>query len=199
MSRLRRSLACSVLSLGLSLSAAAQQFSQPSSQPSSEPFGEVIDVRVVNVEVVVTDKDGKRVTGLKPGDFGLRVDGEDIPIAFFTEVREGISVPAAAKGALPAGPAGVSAGEPVGTSYLVFIDDYFSVQQRRNEVLEAVKKDLAQLGPHDRMAIVSFNGARLTRLSGWTSSPAELGQTLDRAAAAKARGIARTVELRSLQ
>src|SRR5215211_6922514 len=146
MSRFCRSLACSILTLGLALSAGAQQ------QPA-EPFGEVIDVRVVNVEVVVTDREGNRVQGLKPGDFRLRVDGEDTPIGFFTEVREGTSVPAAAEGALPAGPAGISAGEPVGTSYLVFIDDYFSVQQRRNEVLEAVKKDLAQLSPHDRMAI----------------------------------------------
>jgi len=193
MSRLRRSLACAFLALGLtlglSLSAAAQ--------PPSEPFGDVIDVRVVNVEVVVTDREGKRVSGLQPGDFRLRVDGEDTPIAFFTEVREGTSVPAAAPGALPGGPSSVSPGEPIGTSYLVFIDDYFSVQKRRNEVLAAIKKDLARLGPQDRMAIVSFNGARLTRLSGWSGSPAELGQALDRASSAPAKGILRTTELRS--
>ena len=184
MSPLRRTLACSVLTLGLSLPAAAQ------SQPSAEPFGEVIDVRVVNVEVVVTDRDGNRVQGLKPGDFRLRVDGEDTPIGFFTEVRERQSVPAPAE-------EGTSPGAPVGTSYLVFVDDYFSVQKRRNEVLDALKKDLAHLGPQDRMAIVSFDGARLTRLSGWTSSPAALSQALDRASASPTKGIARVTELRS--
>ena len=67
MMRLHRPLAGSILILGLSLAAASQ---------SPEPFGEVIDVRVVNVEVVVTDRDGNRVAGLQPGDFRLRVDGE---------------------------------------------------------------------------------------------------------------------------
>lgn len=194
MSRLPRPLARSFLILLLALPAAAQQPSRPSSPPSSEPFGEVIDVRVVNVEVVVTDKDGNRVPGLEPGDFRLRVDGEEVPIDFFTEVRERKSVPPSADG-----PPSVSAGEPVGTSYLVFVDDYFSIQKHRNQVLDALKKDLARLGPRDRMAIVSFNGARLTRLSGWTGSPAELGQALDRASAAPAKGIARAAELRAFE
>ncbi|MYJ24076.1 MAG: hypothetical protein F4080_00670 [Holophagales bacterium] len=38
-------------------------------------FSEVIDVRVVNIEVVVTDRDGNRVHGLTASDFELLVDG----------------------------------------------------------------------------------------------------------------------------
>jgi len=193
MSRLCRSLAaCSILTLGLSLSAAAQQ----PSQPASEPFGEVIDVRVVNVEVVVTDKDGNRVQGLKPGDFRLKVDGKEVPVDFFTEIRDRQAAPPPGE-ETPAGPASVSPGETVGTSYLVFIDDYFTVPARRNEVLKALREDLSRLGPKDRMAIVSFDGARLTRLSGWTGSAAELRQALDKAASVPARGIDRITELRS--
>jgi len=41
-------------------------------------FGETIDVRVVNVEVVVTDGSGNRVNGLKPADFHLKVDGKEV-------------------------------------------------------------------------------------------------------------------------
>ena len=52
-------------------------------------FGESIDVRVVNVEAVVTDKSGTRVFGLTPDDFRLLVDGEEVPIEFFTEFRGG--------------------------------------------------------------------------------------------------------------
>ena len=52
-------------------------------------FGESIDVRVVNVEAVVTDRDGNRVTGLKPGDFRLRVDGKEVPVEYFSEVHDG--------------------------------------------------------------------------------------------------------------
>ena len=39
-----------------------------SAQDDSEVFGEVIDVRVINLEVVV-EEDGARVTGLGPDDF----------------------------------------------------------------------------------------------------------------------------------
>jgi len=60
------------------------------------PFGESIDVRVVNVEAVVTDRAGNRVTGLKPGDFRLRVDGKEVPVEYFSEVQAGQALAAAA-------------------------------------------------------------------------------------------------------
>ncbi|HEY4563998.1 MAG TPA: hypothetical protein VIJ36_13535, partial [Thermoanaerobaculia bacterium] len=68
----------------LSLSAAGVR-----AQDTPPPFGESIDVRVVNVEAVVTDHQGKRVNGLKPEDFRLRVDGKEVPVEYFSEVRDG--------------------------------------------------------------------------------------------------------------
>jgi hypothetical protein len=47
---------------------------------------------VVNLEVVVTDRDGLPVTGLTAGDFRLLVDGGETPIRYFTEVRGGDAV-----------------------------------------------------------------------------------------------------------
>jgi len=190
------------LSLVLSSPALSQTAPKPPSAAEEPPlFGEEIDVRVINVEAVVTDKNGQRVGGLTPGDFRLKVDGKEIPVSFFTEVREGRAAPAPETpetgGTPTAGPASVSAGEPVGTSYLVFIDDYFSMTPRRNEVLKAVKKDLGRLGPGDRMAIVAFDGARLKRLSGWTGSAAELATALDQAAERPTHGLNRAAELRS--
>jgi len=81
---------CAALSLPFS---AFAQEAPAAEEPSL--FGEVIDVRVVNVEAVVTDKAGQRVRDLKAGDFKLRVDGVEVPIGFFSEVREGVSVGAA--------------------------------------------------------------------------------------------------------
>jgi len=49
-------------------------------------------------------------------------------------------------------------------------------------VLASLQRDLARLGPDDRMAIVAFDGGRLTALSGWTRSSADLSQSLARAA-----------------
>jgi VWFA-related protein len=169
----------------------------PAQPDPSSMFGEVIDVRVVNVEAVVTDRAGNRVNDLRPGDFRLKVDGKEVPVAFFTEVRDGKSAAAGETAAAPAGPGGVGPGDAVGTSYLMFIDDYFSTAVQRNHVLEALKKDLARLGPADRMAVVAFDGARLARLSGWSGSAAELGRVLDQAMARPARGLDRAAELRS--
>src|SRR6185369_5769427 len=75
--------------------------------------------------------------------------------------------------------------------------DYFSTAVRRDEVLRALQKDLARLGPRDSMAIAAFDGARLTPLSGWTSSAADLGRALDTALARPARGLDRVSELRN--
>jgi VWFA-related protein len=164
-------------------------------------FGESIDVRVVNVEAVVTDRQGHRVSGLKPEDFRLRVDGREVPVEYFSEVRDGEALPAPVEGApavAPQAPAkavvqGVAEGR-VGTYYLLYIDDYFSVGAQRNTVLQALKADLGRLGPDDRMAIVAYNGGRLTMLSNWSGSPADLGRAFDQAITRGARGSARRAE-----
>jgi VWFA-related protein len=166
----------------------------PAQEPSS-PFGETIDVRVVNVEVVVTDRDGNRVTGLGPKDLRLKVDGKEVPIEYFTEVREGKAVAAAGESGAPAG--GVEPGEPVGINYLVFVDDLFAVGEHRDEVLQKLKADLARLGPADRMAVVAYDGGRLAVLSGWTSSASNLQQAFDRALSRPSRGVIQQAELKS--
>ena len=53
------------------------------SQTADETFQESVDVRVVNVEVYVTDRDGKRVTGLTRDDFEVYEDGKRMEITHF--------------------------------------------------------------------------------------------------------------------
>lgn len=202
MKRLRR---CTALALAALTSVLPVLVAQAPPQPV-EPqielpsFDEIIDVRVVNLEVVVTDRQGNRVTDLKPSDFRLKVDKKEVPIAFFTEVREGQAVAPAAASSPEEAPApvqSVSSGGTVGTNYLVFIDDYFSVALRRNEVLKSLKDQLARLGPQDRMSLVAFDGARLDRIAGWTTSATELAKAFDDAMARPSRGLDRISERRS--
>ena len=129
-------------------------------------FSDVIDVRVVNVEVVVTDRKGNRIRGLEAKDFELLVDGEPAPIEYFTEVDNGRAQGSADDGAgnVPS----LLTGEPVGTNYLVFIDDLFAIRQSRNRVLKHLGQDLDRLGPADRVAVVAFDGRNLTRITDWT-------------------------------
>jgi VWFA-related protein len=177
----------------------------PASAPQSTPiFGEEIDVRVVNVEVVVTDKQGNRVTGLSPQDFRLRVDGKDLPIQYFSEVHEGQAVapaPAAetATAVQPAEPPSLTAGKAVGTSYLVFVDDFFTVAAQRNPVLASIREQLARLGPDDRMAIVAYDGRKLTMISSWSNSARELGHSIAQAMDRPAYGAQRAAELRTFE
>jgi VWFA-related protein len=187
--------------LAVALPAAAQQ--KPSGQPQAPQsvFGEQIEVRVVNVEAVVTDRQGNRVTGLKPGDFRLEVDGKAVPIEYFNEVRGGQAVaPGEEEKASPVkGLPSLAPGSPVGTSYLVFIDNYFSLGPRRNDVLRALKGQLSQLGPEDRMAIVSWDGGQVEMLTSWSNSARQLGDVIEKAIGERTYGIARLAELRTFQ
>lgn len=163
-------------------------------------FGDVLEVRVVNLEVVVTDAEGKRVPGLQRGDFRLLVDGKAVPIHYFTEVREGQALsPEADSETAAASPPALAEGGSVGTSYLVFIDNLFSLRVRRDEVLKSLKEEVARMGPEDRMAIVAYDGKRLERLSPWSGSAAELTSAIDAAMALKAHGIEEKAELGSME
>lgn len=57
----------------------------PLSAQPTQPFVESVDVQVVEVDVVVTDKKGRPVKGLNREDFELYVDGEPIEVANFYE------------------------------------------------------------------------------------------------------------------
>ncbi|MCP4201330.1 MAG: VWA domain-containing protein [bacterium] len=156
-------------------------------------FGERLEVRVVNVEVVVEDKQGNRVSDLAEDDFRLRVDGKEVPIGFFSEISEGRLLEKkvlASKEKMPAAPnVGVEAGQRVGTSYLVFIDDYFTkIARDRNQVIQGIVESLDRLGPEDRMAIVAFDGKRIEMLTSWTQSELRLRSTLEQAIRRRARG-----------
>ncbi len=190
------------LSTAVLLTALAPAAAQaPQTETPSGVFGEQIEVRVVNVEVVVTDRQGNRVQGLKPSDLRLKVDGKTVPIEYFNEVRGGqaIALGEAEAASEVRGLPSLAPGSPVGTSYLVFIDDYFSVGTRRDEVLRELKAQLSRLGPEDRMAIVAFDGGRIDMLSSWTGSQRQLGQAIEQAIGRRAMGIARLAELRSFE
>lgn len=172
---------------------------QPAENPPSL-FGEQIDVRVVNVEVVVTDRQGNRVQNLTPADFRLKVDGKVVPVEYFSEVRGGQAIAAAgteAEAPVPGLPS-LAPGSPVGTSYVVFIDNVFSIGARRNEVLRTLKDDLARLGPEDRMAIVSYDGG-VEMLSTWSNSERDLSRAIDKAMGMPSYGAQRLAELRMFE
>ncbi len=164
-------------------------------EPAPGIFSEVIDVRVVNLEAVVTDRAGNRVSGLKPEDFELTVDGKPVPIEYFNEVSGGVVADPGAQTVAEGLPTLVP-GKPVSTSYLVFIDDYFPLERDRNRVLGALRAELPLLNPEDRMAVVSFDGKRPTMLTSWSQSQAALERALKEAERRPAYGLQRLADQR---
>ncbi len=176
--------------LGLIAAAIAVE-SQP---PPSSVFGETVEVRVVNLEVVVTDAEGMRVSGLQAKDFELKLDGEVIDIEFFSEVDEGV-VQSGEGG--PRSAAGLQAGEAVATSYLLFIDEFFSITRDRDRLIDRLIEQVEVMGPADRMAVVRYDGTSLDRVTGWTSGD-QLRAALRTAKNRESLGLRRLMEQRPI-
>ena len=181
---------CVALGLGMPLA--------PQEPPGDLPgvFSEVLDVRVVNLEVVVTDKSGIPLRGLRVDDFSLTVDGEEVPIEYFSEIRSGVVAPLSAEQkelGIAESPALIP-GEPIETSYLVFIDELFGIARDRNKVLQNLREQIARMGPEDRMAIVAYNGKELAMLTTWSQSVPELERVLEKAKERPVHGLRRLAE-----
>src|ERR1041385_8431230 len=131
----------------IALPAVSQQ--QPPQQPTF--FSETIEVRVVNVDVIVT-KDGKPVTGLSKDDFQLLEDGKPQTITNFLEVR-GDEAPAAGQAAPPASPADVRS-----RNVVVFLDMTTMAPFTRDRDFQPMSKFLQRtMRAGDHVMIVSWN------------------------------------------
>ena len=175
--------------LGLAASPAAGQ-----DVPLPDLFADTIDVRVVNVEVVVTDHEGYRIQGLEASDFELLVDGQPVPISYFTEVDDGHAMTSLEDGWPPNTREArarnvplLDLDEPVGTNFLIFMDQFSVVRRYRERVLDRLSEELHLLRPEDRVAIVAFDGGNVSLLLDWTNSQGDIENALHQARPRKAR------------
>lgn len=148
-------------------------------QPPTRIQGEEVEVRVVNVEAVVTDPDGHRVRGLGRTDFELSVDGRKVGVDYFSEIAEGAEVAPPSTVAETS----VAAPEPerVARNYLIYIDEVFALANVRNVVLARLATDLSTLGLTDRVSVLAFDGKRIDVLCPWTGDSKQVAAALDRA------------------
>jgi len=148
---------------------------EPETRPPDLLFGEEIDVRVVNLEVVVEDRAGNRVGGLNADDFRILVDGREVDVEYFTEILENRAVENAEGEAPPA----IGDGELVPTNYLLFVDDDHTHVTFRRPVLRGFVDQLPGLGLRDQVAVVVQSGARLAVLSPFTADRRRTRKTLE--------------------
>ena len=169
-----------------------------------ETFFESVDVQVVNVDVYVADKRGKRISGLKREDFELSEDGKPVTISNFYAVD---GEPNPANPAEPAAaPTADTAANPDNLAppteqrlYLtLFIDERSLTGTARNRLIPALKSFVAgRLRPGDRLLLADYNGT--VRLQGPTADPAIIGAALDALAKTSAHGTEVAAERRRVQ
>ena len=128
------------------------------------PLVERSTVELVLIEAYVTDGSGRTIEGLGAGDFSLRVDSHEKPIASveFRTVAAAPAVPAIARPA-PASPAAGAGPVPEPgpqhpRHFILFFEDSTSVYQSLTQARRAAQKFLAtSLAPDDLVALVSYD------------------------------------------
>src|SRR5262245_1545481 len=171
------------LSAALTLFAATAFAQEPPAPPAQLPvpvFSEAVGVRVLDLDVDVTDSKGQPVTDLKREDFTVKIGGKPVPIDYFTRVENGtIHAPdlstASPDQVLAAYKRGNEAFVP--RNFLIYIDLGFISPGIRNRSLNALSDFVTKLGPDDAARIVVFD--RTPRvLADWTTSKETLMSAL---------------------
>lgn len=151
-----RNIIISILMLSMVVNVAFGQ------QPRTSDDVVRITTELVQTGVVVVDKQGKFVDGLKPGDFVLKVDGLPVTPSFFERVVAGTLQEEKLEGF--AGTGAAPPPSPTGFTYkgrtiIFFIDDLhlsaLSVQKTRNAILNFVEKEMSL---EDQVAVATPSG-----------------------------------------
>jgi VWFA-related protein len=143
--------------------------------------GETLEVSIVNLDVVVTDKKGGRVAGLTKGDFEIIEDGKPQPVSNFAEYRND----ADANTTIGEGQIQVLAKEHAAPSQprtlIVFIDNLHLPNFKKDPVFDSLKKTLHSIvRPGDAVLVARWR-TNLHVEQSFTSDLARLDAAVDRA------------------
>jgi VWFA-related protein len=137
--------------------------SEPPATPAGGRFGEVLDVAVVDVDVVVTDGAGRKVSGLERESFVLRVDGEVVPISNFYTETSGTAreAPRRIETGRDSGfvPADQVAPAEQRTHVVVLVDHTRLGAANRKRAFAALRETLGQFDDDDLVSVVGIEGS----------------------------------------
>src|SRR5215475_13109817 len=130
MNRFRRTVAAILRSLTCCAMCVIPAAAQSQKQDSDQTFK--IDTTLVSVPVIVSDRQGRYIAGLKASDFRLYEDRVKQPIAFFADTEEPINV-------------------------ALLLDTSKSATWAMDDIKTTAKDFIKQLRPLDHAMIVSFD------------------------------------------
>jgi VWFA-related protein len=185
--------------------AAAPAFAQqppPNEQPK---LVESVEVRVINVDVVVTDRKGTPITGLTKDDFEIFENGQPKLITNFYEVAGEKAVNTAVLPE-PGKPAVESVKEQkeeipeqMRRRIIFYVDNLSLAPFNRNRVFKQMKEFAKSvIRPGDEAMVATFNRSMKVRVP-FTRDAITLGQTLDALAGESSFGLSNRGETRDVQ
>jgi VWFA-related protein len=174
---MKAQLTCALL---LSLACRLPAFAAPQDMLDPPSFTEAVEVNVINVDVRVTDSNGRPITGLRKRDFELFEDGKRVDISNFAAVAGGVSreedgeAPPPAPGADQAAP---TSSEDA-WNLIVYVDNFNLHPGNRTRTLQQLRDFLGrELRPGDRVMLASYDQGLAVRLP-FSSDPAAVRAAL---------------------
>ena len=148
--------------------------------PATAQLVESIEVRITNVEVVVTDRSGKPVHGLTRDDFEITEGGKPQPVTNFYEVRA--DQPVVETAGVEEAAVDVVAEERRQRKIIVFVDNTSLEPARRNVALKEIGAALDALMRPGDDAMVAMWDRRMRVLQPFTTDRAEVRRVINSSA-----------------
>jgi VWFA-related protein len=175
-----------LLAVSCLLMLAAEAFGQQQTRPAQTDDVIRVNTELVQIDVMVFDKKGHFVEGLKPEQFSLSLDGQARAVSLFERVTSGSKLEAAqlTRGrpvvTAPNLRSEVTGGDTPGRVIFFFVDDVHlsaaSIMRTRRALLRFVDD---RINSGDRVAIVSTSG-QIGFLQQLTDNPAVWHEAISR-------------------
>jgi VWFA-related protein len=155
-------------------------FGTAQSTPNIPHAGETIEVSIVNVDAVVTDKRGARIHGLRKEDFEIYENGVRQPITNFAEYASERDAATASGAASNAAPGTAQPPPAQRRTIIVFIERFQLPSFRSDPLFTALKKLLhGAVRPGDRVMVVSWNNGILGVRQDFTDNIGAIDKAID--------------------
>ena len=190
-----------LIALAAALPLAAQK---KNAEPEPPKLVERIDVRIIDVDVVVTDRRGNPVTGLTKDDFEIYENGVQKPITNFYEVEgrkaKNLAVEGVASSETPAAEAPPEQiNENLKRKIIFYVDNLSLAPFNRNRVFQQMKEFVQKvMRPGDEAMIATYNRSMKIRVP-FTRDPNQLLSMIDAISKESGLGVASKSEWKQVQ
>lgn len=157
--------------------------------PVAAQFSETVEVRVLEIEATVVDRNQNTIEGLTSDDFLVTIDGKPAPITNFAAVSRGVIREAEAD----------AVAIPVPTRLIIVVDDLTLRVGAKQRALRALKKYVDEtMDPSTTAMLITWGGALTTRVAPTTRRDL-LRSAIDASAKEIPKGMAIDAERRQLE